>query len=145
MINSAKMINERHLRSRERTIWSLMFSNKQLRTTRHFKNCSLNNFFRQVPPPLRTRGIARSRGGDSSIELSRTMVLVTKATRCHRPWISVVAEGWQRSWRKGWRALETRSGETLAGCTDALYRNTWYVGPSLLRCLKIYYIPSNTS
>lgn len=45
----------------------------------------------------------------SPIESSRTMVLVTKATRCHRPWISVVVEiCWGSGWWKGW----TRDGRT---------------------------------
>lgn len=52
-----------------------------------------------------------------SIEFSRTIVLVMKATRCHWPWISAVVEAVlgfatkEGGSRKGWHAMETREQE----------------------------------
>lgn len=123
-------------------------SNYRPRASIHFKNCSLNNFFQQVA--LRTRGIALEGGTampSSPIESSRTMVLVTKATRCHRPWISVVVEVcWGSGWWKGWKRGREEKLSLLAyirfvyRCCSSKHM-VRRRAPSLR--LKIY-IPSNT-
>lgn len=123
-------------------------SNYTPRASIHFKNCSLNNFFHQVA--LRTRGIALEGGTtmpSSPIESSRTMVLVTKATRCHRPWISVVVEVcWGSGWWKGWKRGREEKLSLLAyirfvyRCCSSKHM-VRRRAPSLR--LKIY-IPSNT-
>lgn len=95
----------------------------------------------------------------SPIESSRTMVLVTKATRCHRPWISVVVEiCWGSGWWKGW-TRDGRTGEEKLSLSLSLTSRVypirvqmlfiethgtsprWPAAPSLR--LEIY-IPSNT-
>ena len=87
------------------------------------------------------------------------MVLVTKATRCHRPWISAVVEvelGSQRGARaprKGWHAIKTREEEFFSlflrvRIVQMLFTEThgtsWQpTQGSCLDQLKIY-IPSKT-
>lgn len=90
-----------------------MFSNKQL----YLAPASLSKIAHWALRPARYRFIVVEPSRVAQwrpIELSRTIVLVTKATRCHRAWISVVADV-ERGIRGGQRKGCTTKGVSRVG------------------------------
>jgi len=105
----------------------------------------IEHFFRQVPFWTFNIALERDTMVVQSVRLARTIVLDTKAMRCHRLWISVMVDleqGFESIERVSERGDTKRRNSFCAiGCKCAFW-NTWYVvcACSLVPCSHLRFM-----
>lgn len=123
--------------------WCFQTSNYTQRVSIHFKNCSLNNFFRQVPDTGHcARGVAipRSSCPEQWYLLRRQRDVTDRELALWPRGGRGVGERGDTRWK---RERRNSRGLFVYRCSLSKHMVRRRDGPSL-QCLKIYYIPSNT-